>query len=648
MRAVDDIRNAWKWLGLAGQVLVIALIAGWVLSYVGKEPFLRLALSVTATIAGVVLAFRVIRGLIRQSIWRLRNRLIVAYLFVALVPILLIGTLAMIAVWTLSGQIALYLITSEFNRRLSDLQANAVTILSTPEERRPLELRQTGEALQRRFPNTEVLVISSTQQRFPESGLLPLANARPNGYRGVAAIGGECFALVVTGDRKSRVAVAVPLTRDFLSDLVAGIGEISILSIPQGASRKTIKAARSAGKNGAVRGSQLPEKKNALDLEVLWASRVSVADLDAPNASLGGLFSVRSRLSAVWLILLQQVDQDNSVAMSVIIVFAVAFLLVEIAAFVVGVSLSRSITSSVHNLYEGTERVMEGEFSHRILVQGRDQLAALGHSFNRMTENLERLLQVAKEKERYEAELEIAREIQKQLYPKSVPESAQLKLVALYKPARMVSGDYYDYRRLDDSKIAIAIGDVAGKGISAALLMATVQSGFRSQLQLASSSGGHSVGTSLIVSRLNEQLHANTPPEKFATFFVGVFDETTSTLHYTNAGHLQPILIRDSQAKRLEVDGMVIGAFPFARYGESQIELLPGDLLVCFTDGISEPENEYGEMFGEDQLVELVLKNASRSEEQIVQTIIEAVEKWTGSPELQDDMTLLVARRKSS
>ena len=156
------------------------------------------------------------------------------------------------------------------------------------------------------------------------------------------------------------------------------------------------------------------------------------------------------------------------------------------------------------------------------------------------------------------------------------------------------------------------------------------------------------MGTSLIVSRLNEQLHANTPPEKFATFFVGVFDETTSTLHYTNAGHLQPILIRDGQAKRLEVDGMVIGAFPFARYDESQIELLPGDLLVCFTDGISEPENEYGEMFGEDQVVELVLKNASRSEEQIVQTIIEAVEKWTGSPELQDDMTLLVARRKSS
>lgn len=125
---------------------------------------------------------------------------------------------------------------------------------------------------------------------------------------------------------------------------------------------------------------------------------------------------------------------------------------------------------------------------------------------------------------------------------------------------------------------------------------------------------------------------------------MAIYDENLSTLTYTNAGHLQPILIRKGQAQRLEVDGMVIGAFPFARYGTSTVQLEADDLLVFFTDGISEPENEYGEMFGEDRLTDLVLKNASRTDTQIVSMIIEAVEKWTGSPELQDDMTLLIAR----
>lgn len=644
MRAVDDIRSAWKWLGVAGRIFVAALIASWATTFLGGSPLLRMAFNFLATGAGIVLMFRIVRSFIRQSIWRLRNRLIVAYLFIALVPILLMGTLAMIAIWTVSGQTAIYLVTSEFNRKLEGLQHDLQNIQREPVAGRASALERHCLWLRESHPDLEIISADNDSLRFPRASKLKAPRRHAKG-RGIIAINGEYFGWTdATGADGSRIAAVFPITREFLVDLVPGLGNVSLVNLFDRKIR--LRASKSSG---TIAAGTLPPAQNFLDLELLWFGPVRVMHYETGEDTQDGTtFAVSSRISALWRVLTSEVELENAYVLSLIFAVALAFFLVELAALIVGVSLSRSITASVHNLYEGTERVMEGEFSHRIRVLGRDQLAALGHSFNRMTENLERLLKVAKEKERYEAELEIAREIQKQLYPKSVPESAQMKLVALYKPARMVSGDYYDYRRLDDSKIAIAIGDVAGKGISAALLMATVQSGFRSQLQLASSNGGHSVGTSLIVSRLNEQLHANTPPEKFATFFVGVFDETTSTLHYTNAGHLQPILIRDGQAKRLEVDGMVIGAFPFARYGESQMELLPGDLLVCFTDGISEPENEYGEMFGEDRLVELVLKNASRSEEQIVQTIIEAVEKWTGSPELQDDMTLLVARRKSS
>ncbi len=123
-----------------------------------------------------------------------------------------------------------------------------------------------------------------------------------------------------------------------------------------------------------------------------------------------------------------------------------------------------------------------------------------------------------------------------------------------------------------------------------------------------------------------------------------MFDEPTRTLTYTNAGHLSPLLFRNGDVVSLDSNGTVVGAFPFSLYNESRLIMSPGDLLVCYTDGITEPENAYGEMFGEERLVELVHKHANREDQEIVQVVLEAVRSWTGTPELHDDMTLLLAR----
>jgi sigma-B regulation protein RsbU (phosphoserine phosphatase) len=144
---------------------------------------------------------------------------------------------------------------------------------------------------------------------------------------------------------------------------------------------------------------------------------------------------------------------------------------------------------------------------------------------------------------------------------------------------------------------------------------------------------------------LNTQLHAYTSPEKYATFCFGIFDEPTGIFTYTNAGHLPPLLVRDGAAERLDVNGTVVGAFPFAKFDESRLELKSNDLLVCFTDGITEPENEYGEMFGEDRLIELIARSSHLNDEQIVEVVLDAVREWTATDELQDDMTVLLARR---
>ncbi len=641
MRLLADLRVLWAKLSRSARVFVVTLAAYVGLTWAGAGEGLQTALEVILVGCGLLLVLQAVRWSIRTTIWRLRNRLIVAYLFMALVPILLIGAFTYIAAWVFAGQLSVYLVRGEFSRRIDTLDGAGGYVLRQPD--RAASVPRIGGFLEPFYPGLEIATDGpSGSARYPSTSRLKPVGGVWAKSRGLLARDGTYYGWINLSEGGQQLTMQFPISPEFLASLSPEMGEVSILNFGDEPDKK--KRRRTLRSSSSTDAGAVPAALNSLDGEVIWGAVEQVAVPDSGPTPQRAFFTVRTRMSSALRVLFsEKIAWDNSYALLGLRVVGGLFIIVELIALVIGISLSRSITNAVHALYEGTERVMEGDFSHRIRVKGRDQLASLSSSFNRMTENLESLLKVAKEKERYEAELEIAREIQKQLYPRSVPASPSLKLTALYKPARMVSGDYYDYRRLQDGRMALAIGDVAGKGISAALLMATVQSGFRSELRHSGDAG--MVSTSAIVSQLNQQLHANTPPEKFATFFLGIYDEETCRLTYTNAGHLQPILVRDGKCSRLEVDGMVIGAFPFARYGESTVELAKGDLVLLFTDGISEPENEYGEMFGEDRLADLVVKHASTGDAALVDSIIEAVERWTGSPELQDDMTLLLIRR---
>ena len=211
-----------------------------------------------------------------------------------------------------------------------------------------------------------------------------------------------------------------------------------------------------------------------------------------------------------------------------------------------------------------------------------------------------------------------------------------------------MSGDYYDFLKLDEHRVGLVLGDVSGKGISAALLMAAIQSALRAQFYDGLAGGQSSTLTQLstarVVDRLNRQLYANTPLEKYVTFFFAVYDARTRNLSYTNAGHLPPILFRDGKIERLRTGGTVVGLFPAVTYEVGEIRLEPNDLLLAYTDGITEPENTYGEEFGESRLLEVTRRMLNASPEVLVTEIYRSVDEWTGSPELQDDMTLVLAR----
>jgi len=329
---------------------------------------------------------------------------------------------------------------------------------------------------------------------------------------------------------------------------------------------------------------------------------------------------------------------------------AAVFLVVELVAVIFAGTLTRSITRSVADIYAGTATVQEGDFTHRIPVRKtKDQLSELAGSFNTMTGRLEELILEVKEKERLENELAIARDVQAQLFPKEVPLLKTLEVWGGCQPARTVSGDYYDFVSLDSDHAALAIGDISGKGISAALLMAHIQSALRTQLMHSnaidhtSSSGSSSPAAILLI--LNDHLFKSSPPEKYATFFLGLYSDEVGRLTYTNAGHLAPIVIRRGQVLRLAGEGFPVGLFPGVHYDQQVFALEPGDLFVAFTDGVTETPNANGEEFGDQRLTDLLKRHSQESLENIAAEISQAVNAWAGDRERHDDTTLLLARR---
>lgn len=283
-----------------------------------------------------------------------------------------------------------------------------------------------------------------------------------------------------------------------------------------------------------------------------------------------------------------------------------------------------------------------------------------------------RLVQEIAEEERLRRELEIATTVQRRLFPECPPDVGSLDLAGVCHPARGVGGDYYDFILLDEGKVGIAVADVAGKGISAALLMSTVQASLRSQ---APSVDGNLVE---LVSSMNKLLHVSTDSASYATFFYAQFDENTSLLTYVNAGHNPPLLVRaikgakaqgvgqttsanadkrtvkaemkvDSRSRavsELKTGGPIIGAFPSSAYQQETIQMQSGDLLVAYTDGVTEAYNSVEEEFGEERLRQIIASSAHLPAQALTDRIVETVREWCQDTPQHDDLTLVVMKVK--
>jgi sigma-B regulation protein RsbU (phosphoserine phosphatase) len=663
-------RNLAVQLGRVGIVFLAALVALGAMIAVDYDGIFRTLDALVLLVTGIWTGIRILRYISRNSLWSLRNRLLTVYGLIGVLPIVLILILVGLTAWALTSELAIYLARSELDRRLNSIQVAIESLQHVPIAERKHAAPNIVSVFRARFPGLELYTSDETgSHSYPEG--VPSLNL-PAGWRNATGLlqrDSKFYAWSHISQNGETFTAVAPLTDEFVADLVPNLGQIMLSETPHGAGNSDDLGSANRAKNTpnpdfqfkngrwidkktgapsrfAIRNAgRIPPAVNRLDIAVNWLAVFPHYDWGDPNVKHGAILSVRTRPSAVLSAIFTGPDQLRSLLVAAMISVAVLFLLVEIVALVIGVSLSRRITRAINELYEGTRRVIYGDFRHRVSVRGDDQLAELTTSFNQMTGNVERLLSIEKEKERLQAELEIAREVQTQLYPRGAPPACGLKLTVHCEPARMVSGDYYDYETIEARKLAFAIGDVAGKGISAALLMATVQAALRAQIRTGvDGEPRRPLVTARLVSELNRQLYAHTAPEKYATFFFAMYDDETGTLTYTNAGHLPPVLIREGNAVTLDINGTVVGAFPASLYEESRVELKAGDLLVCYTDGITEPENAYGEMFGEERLIDLVKRCAHEDDQVIIGKVIEAVRHWHSAAELPDDMTLLIAR----
>jgi sigma-B regulation protein RsbU (phosphoserine phosphatase) len=577
---------------------------------------------------------------------------------------------------------------------------------------------------------------SSTRAKTP-FGLPPWATQLPGGqFSGLVLDGNELYLVAVRQQKWNdghifSLMTSLPVDSAMLTMIAEGLGQASLLPLPEHAGSpssgaggstsgsgnkqsgqslrsgsagpvesgaanskpagsKAVKS-KSAGKDSTlssgpaevsvrswIAGGTEPPAVNVADLPVRFTSTEPMINWETGERD-NVFIAVQSRPSMLYNQLFGASLSGiiTSVLRVALLVLCLVFGVIGIIAVWMALRLSQTITSSVTDLYRATQHIDSGDLDYRIGVTRNDQLAELSRSFNTMAGSLKRLLQEQKEKERLQNEISIAQEVQANLFPLHARGVANLDLHGVCRPARSVSGDYYDFLVFHEEShngaasrketgVGIAIGDISGKGISAALLMATLHSAVRAyrfaseELVYSESNvagllasreerGGdcdelfQSPGR--ILSLLNRHLYRSTQPEKYATLFLAHYNAASSKLTYSNAGQLPPLVLsRDGSIRRLDQGGTVVGLMDGMHYDEDSFHMQPGDILVAYSDGVTEPENDFGE-FGEERMMEVVSRYRHQPLHVISAQVMLALDAWIGADEQPDDITLVLARQ---
>ncbi|MGC2161254.1 MAG: SpoIIE family protein phosphatase [Silvibacterium sp.] len=655
------------------------------------------------------------RWLLSHVLWKVRNRLIVTYLLMGLAPVVLFVTLALILLYVFSGQFAIFAANDVIELEKAHISSenrafaiHAAHILAANPKAASLSLPEFEDTASG-HAHTSIAFAA-----FENGRPMPLAPADFNDtaiqqppfwvhgtFTGVVTDQGGLYLRAVdtqsVGAATVTTVTTLPLEKDNVDQIARGLGSVTIASDlaienrgETPAKPQTRVSLGGSGKNSGVQvsvngksfnelaeepsnftveGGKLPAKMHFYDIPVTFIAPLETLDWQS-GKPVSTFARVDSRPSLLYQrLFISSLKTTAPVLQDVLISIAIFFGLLELFAFFLAVRLNRTITRSIRDLYHATQAIDHGDFTHRIYVTRNDQLAALSRSFNTMTASIGRLLVEQREKERLQSELSIAQEVQANLFPRSSINLPMLELHGACYPARTVSGDYYDFLVFGDTGLGIALGDISGKGISAALLMATLHSAVRAyrfageELILEGNVAAAIAATHLagveeadcghqfeepgkILALLNRHLYRSTQPEKYATLFLAHYDGANRRLIYSTGGQLPPLLLRtDDSVARLDCGGTVVGLIDNMSYEQSVEQLNSGDILIAYSDGVTEPENEFGE-FGEDRLLEIVRRHRHLPLDAISEQVMQSLRSWIGGQEQPDDITLVLARQR--
>lgn len=604
----------------------------------------------------VSVAWIVLRAVVagqRQWLWAVRRKLILSYVFFGVFPVALIVVFVSVASLFLYMNIATYLFQSGYQNVVDDVaiiaETAAVEIGKTPVS--------AGEVISRKFvsrntaypalslvalhllPNGQFeRQVAGPWRHAPAPSTVPawLLN-RTGGFRGTLALPASG-----TADERLliRAAMASPDGREFVivdlpvnSDVEGALHDATGARI-DGVTFDTEVAVASEAKRSASPFRYAVAWMDYTDWTTGKPGRASVS-IEAP---IGQLYDRMAATSARAQYL------DARTLRSSLLILAVLFLVIQGSALIGGVTLARRITSAVHYLFYGTARIGQGDFTHRIPIGSNDQLGDLAGSFNNMSASIEHLRHIERDKLRLDEELQIARRIQRSLLPSSVPAIAGLCIADLCEPAMEVGGDYYDFFQLGDRRLGVLVADVSGKGTSAALYMAELKG-----LMLALSRSHRSPRALLV--ELNELLADHLDNRSFITMTYAVIDLDAGTLTCARAGHTPMLVVSGGDCQMVVPNGMVLGLrLPGAgkRFGELLEEysqtVRPGDVIVLYTDGITEAMTAEGELFGDEALTRVVCAHQALDAAGIRERILRDVRAFVGDAEPHDDMTMVVLK----
>jgi serine phosphatase RsbU (regulator of sigma subunit) len=692
---------------LPGRAIVIGLAVKLVVFLVGAAAGgVPAFFAVVDTMAGlaaaaglVYFAFRLLIVAKRRLLWRVRRTLILSYIFIGFVPALLLVAFSLLCGFLLFYNFSSYLVQSRL-RALGEqtrflAQSTALEIQRDSGQgvagilarRRAVAIEQANVFSE--APNISIAVVptdracgaeqSSDVKRQTSDVTLqvagPWAHVDPPrsvpawigcpGFSGVLAYSHHRTADAADEDTHLLVrSVAFPdapragyavvvdlLVNDAVRERLRKETGVELKTVSIAAPVKAEDARPLAGRTGGD-----DDAGDTPATAGLLSSLKSFMDYRDWSTGATGPMSLTSALSVAELydrISAAEGTVGRTLGQGLLIVLFIIgalFLIIEAMALIAGFALAKSLTGSLHELFAGTERVRQGDFTHKIAVKNDDQLGELAGSFNSMTASIEDLLRQAAEKKRLEEELRIAHEIQMSLLPQGPLVMPGLSVTALCVPAREVGGDYYDFLPLGDHRVGVLIADVSGKGTSAALYMAELKGLVLSLSEI------HTSPRAMLIAA-NRLIANHLDARSFITMTYAVVDLRARTMTYARAGHTPLIYVAgncaDGGARQVQIlapDGMVVGlkldhGEMFERHlVEETIALQPGDLYLLFTDGISEAMNARDDLFGEARLGRLVETHAHLPSEELRERVLREIAAFVGDAPQHDDMTMILLK----